>query len=90
VEAGVALDPFAVVGERGSAPEDFDALFASVAADPQGALDGVRDAQNMPLADEPERVRNDLRVASARKLSRRRLILSSRIANVEPRRPACA
>jgi len=29
-------------------------------ADPPGALDGVHDTANMPLEDEPPRVRNDL------------------------------
>ena len=45
---------------RGTAPEDFDALFAPLDADPQGALNGVRDMANQPLEDEPRRVRDDL------------------------------
>ncbi len=55
---------FELVAERGPAPkgpEDFDALFAALAADPPGALDAVRDAPNMPFDKEPERVRQDLR-----------------------------
>jgi uncharacterized protein YbjT (DUF2867 family) len=51
---------FELVAERGPATTDFDALFASLDPDPAGALDGVRDADNMPSADEPARVREDL------------------------------
>lgn len=51
---------FELVAERGPASSDFDALFAPLEADPQGSLDGVRDMPNMPLADEPERVRDAL------------------------------
>jgi hypothetical protein len=53
---------FELVAMKGSAPEDFDALFAGLDADPQGALDGVRDMANMPVQDEPRRVRDDLDV----------------------------
>jgi uncharacterized protein YbjT (DUF2867 family) len=49
-----------LVAERGPATTDFDALFASLDPDPAGALDGVLDADNMPSADEPARVREDL------------------------------
>jgi uncharacterized protein YbjT (DUF2867 family) len=55
---------FELVAERGPAPrgpEDLDALFAPLEADPPGALDAVRDAPNMPLDEEPARVREDLR-----------------------------
>ena len=51
---------FEVVAETGAAPDDFDALFASLDADPEGALDGVRDTANMPSDEEPQRVRDDL------------------------------
>ena len=51
---------FEVVAETGSAPDDFDALFASLDADPEGALDGVRDMANMPSDEEPQRLRDDL------------------------------
>jgi hypothetical protein len=37
-----------------------DALFAPLDADPPGTLDAVDDAANMPLEDEPRRVRDDL------------------------------
>jgi uncharacterized protein YbjT (DUF2867 family) len=51
---------FELIATKGPAPEDFDTLFASLDADPQGALDGVRDMANQPLEDEPRRVRDDL------------------------------
>ena len=56
---------FELVAERGEAPDDWDALFASVMPDAPGSLDGVRDASNMPLDDEPQRVRDDLRSLTA-------------------------
>ncbi len=51
---------FELIATTGPAPDDFDALFALLDADSQGALDGVRDMANQPLEDEPERVRHDL------------------------------
>lgn len=51
---------FELVAEAGPAPDGFDALFAALDADPEGALDGVRDLANMPPDEEPQRVRNDL------------------------------
>jgi uncharacterized protein YbjT (DUF2867 family) len=52
---------FELVAERGRAPEDFDALFAPLQADWPGSLDGAQDVENMPLTDEPQQVRDDLR-----------------------------
>jgi uncharacterized protein YbjT (DUF2867 family) len=52
---------FELVAERGPATEDFEAAFATLDADAAGQLDAVRDAGNMPLSREPERVREDLR-----------------------------
>src|SRR5271167_1671305 len=51
---------FELVAVNGLAQENFDALFAALDEDPQGALDGVHDTANMPLNDEPKRVREDL------------------------------
>ena len=51
---------FELVATNGPAQDDFDALFAPLDADMPGALDGVRDAPNMPLEEEPQRVRDDL------------------------------
>jgi len=60
---------FEMVATTGPAPEDFDALFAPLDADPQGALDGVRDMANQPLTDEPKRVRDDLDAVLAHRAS---------------------
>ncbi len=57
---------FELVAETGAAPHDFDALFAALEADPAGALDGVRDADNMPAEGEPQRVRDDLSTTRGR------------------------
>jgi len=56
---------FELVATTGPAPKDLDAVFAPLDADPQGSLDGVRDMANMPLQDEPERVRAALDVMLA-------------------------
>jgi len=57
---------FELVAERGPATEDFDALLGALYADTAGELDAVRDAPDMPLPQEPERVREDLRQLIAR------------------------
>ena len=51
---------FELVAERGPATTDFAGFFAALAPDREDSLDGVRDADNMPLPDEPQRVRDDL------------------------------
>jgi len=51
---------FELVATAGPAQKDFNALFAALDADPQDALDGVRDMKNQPLEEEPKRVRDDL------------------------------
>ncbi len=56
---------FELVAESGPATRDFDALFGALEADGRGAVDGVRDVDNMPLAKEPERVLGDLRHIAA-------------------------
>jgi uncharacterized protein YbjT (DUF2867 family) len=58
-----------LVATTGPAQDDFDALFAPLEPDPPGALDGVHDMPNMPLNDEPQRVRDDLNAALAHKSS---------------------
>jgi len=60
---------FELVATTGPAPDDCDALFALLDADPHGALDGVHDMANMPLDDEPQRVRDDLEAELARQSS---------------------
>ena len=57
---------FELVATRGPAQQDLDAEFARLDADPPGALDAVRDLPNMPLQDEPQRVRRDLEALSLR------------------------
>jgi uncharacterized protein YbjT (DUF2867 family) len=56
---------FELVAERGPATADFEVLFASLDADAPGALDAIRDVGNMPLLDEPTRVRDDLQLTAA-------------------------
>lgn len=58
---------FELVAGKGPAPADLNVLFAKLDADPQGALDGVRDMGNMPLEDEPQHVRDDLKAVLARR-----------------------
>jgi uncharacterized protein YbjT (DUF2867 family) len=63
---------FELISAKGPAPKDFDALFAPLDADPPDALDAVGDMANMPLEDEPQRVRADLdAVRAVRKGSNR-------------------
>ena len=54
---------FELIATKGKAPSDFDALFAPLDGDPPGALDGMHDMANMPLENEPQRVRDDLNAA---------------------------
>jgi uncharacterized protein YbjT (DUF2867 family) len=58
---------FELVATKGPASSDFDALFAALEPDPKGALDGVQDMANMPLNEEPSRVRDDLDAIKARR-----------------------
>jgi uncharacterized protein YbjT (DUF2867 family) len=57
---------FELVAETGPAPDDFDGLFSRLAADPEDALDGVRDLANMPSDSEPPQVLEDLSAVRAR------------------------
>lgn len=57
---------FELVAETGPEPDDFDALFAPLDADPDGAVDGVHDAANMSLMAEPPRVLAELKEVAAR------------------------
>jgi uncharacterized protein YbjT (DUF2867 family) len=56
---------FELVAEKGAAQTELDPLFAALDSDAEGALDGVRDAPNQPLEDEPERVKDDLRALAS-------------------------
>jgi len=57
---GALRKSFELVATHGPAQQDLDAEFARLDADPPGALDAVHDLTNMPLQDEPQRVRRDL------------------------------
>jgi uncharacterized protein YbjT (DUF2867 family) len=61
---------FELIATTGPAQVDFDSVFASLDADPQDALDGVRDPANQPLEDEPDRVRRDLDAVLANRPAR--------------------
>lgn len=56
---------FELVATTGPAQGDLDAVFAPLEADPPGALDAVRDMANMPLKEEPRRVREELTAVRA-------------------------
>ena len=49
-----------MVAETGREQADLDPVFGALDADAAGSLDGVRDAANQPIEDEPDRVRQDL------------------------------
>jgi uncharacterized protein YbjT (DUF2867 family) len=54
---------FELVAVKGPVQHDLRPLFALLEADATGALDGVRDLENMPLSEEPHRVRRDVEAA---------------------------
>jgi uncharacterized protein YbjT (DUF2867 family) len=56
---------FEQVATKGPGQEDLDALFAALDPDSKDELDGVRDMQNQPLEDEPQRVKDDQHALSA-------------------------
>jgi uncharacterized protein YbjT (DUF2867 family) len=58
---------FELVAARGPAQRDLEALFAALDGDQPGALDAVHDLANMPLQDEPERVRSDVDAVTSRR-----------------------
>ena len=51
---------FELVAEKGPAQDEIDPLVAALDADPPRALDAVHDTDNMPLEEEPPRVRDEL------------------------------
>jgi uncharacterized protein YbjT (DUF2867 family) len=57
---------FKLVSTKGAEQEDFDALFGNLDPDPPGAVDGVHDTANMPVEEEPKRVRDDLDAVQSR------------------------
>lgn len=57
---------FELIAEAGSELlDDLDPIFALLDPDPAGALDGVYDAANMPLTEEPQWALEDLKVVIA-------------------------
>jgi uncharacterized protein YbjT (DUF2867 family) len=57
---------FELVATKGPAQDDLDPLFAALDSDSNNGFDGVRDAVNQPLENEPERVTNDLKAVAKR------------------------
>ena len=57
---GARRKTFELVAVKGPAQHDLAPLFAALEPDPPGGLDAVRDLANMPLPEEPQRVRDDL------------------------------
>jgi uncharacterized protein YbjT (DUF2867 family) len=57
---------FELISTKGPAQDDLNALFAALPSDPEDALDPVAETANMPLDQEPERVRKDLDEVKAR------------------------
>ncbi len=56
---------FELIAEKGAAQDRLEPLFAALDADADGALDAIRDLDNMPFKDEPQRVRDDIAMLSA-------------------------
>ncbi|SFB09150.1 Uncharacterized conserved protein YbjT, contains NAD(P)-binding and DUF2867 domains [Rhizobium sp. NFR07] len=51
---------FELVAETGPAQGDLEPLFSTLAADAPDGLDAIRDAANMPMDEEPDRILDDL------------------------------
>ena len=56
---------FELVAEQGDTPQDLEPLFAALDPDLPDSMDGAHDEDNMPLHDEPTRVRQDLAAVTA-------------------------
>lgn len=54
---------FELVARTGSEQSNLEPLFDALSPDEPGALDGVRDEDNMPLEEEPRRIRVDIDMA---------------------------
>jgi len=57
---------FELLSTKGAEQEDFEALFDNLDPDPPGEVDGVHDTANMPVEEEPKRVRVDLDAVQTR------------------------
>ena len=62
---------FELVATKGSAQSDIEPLFAALEPDIENGTDGVRDVSNMPLEEEPKRVRDDMAAIQAASGDRR-------------------
>lgn len=49
-----------LVAEHGPEQADLGPVFGALEPDPDGSLDGVKDPDNLPLSEEPQRVLDDL------------------------------
>ena len=58
---------FELVATKGASQHDLAPLFAALEADARDGLDAVRDLPNMPLVEEPQRVRDDLQAVKSTK-----------------------
>lgn len=54
-----------LVADQGREQEDLTPVFDALTADRDGSLDGVQDTVNLPVANEPERFREDFDAVSA-------------------------
>jgi uncharacterized protein YbjT (DUF2867 family) len=52
---------FELLAAAGAEQQDFEPLFEALDADPPGSVDAVHDTPNMPMEEEPPRVRDDLK-----------------------------
>ena len=62
---------FELVAEQGPRTEDFETVFSALEPDAPQALDAIADMANMPVAEEPERVRRDLENIKSSSISER-------------------
>lgn len=64
--SAAARKTFELVAERGTAPQELEQLFVPLTTDPAVGFDACLDLPNMPLADEPPAVRDDLECVASR------------------------
>ncbi|AHG63464.1 SDR family oxidoreductase [Advenella mimigardefordensis] len=57
---------FELVSEKGSAQSDLEPLFSALPADPANGIDGIRDRDNLSLANEPAVFTDDLEAIRGR------------------------
>jgi uncharacterized protein YbjT (DUF2867 family) len=57
-----------LIATEGPTQQDLEPLFAALAPDLEDGLDGVKDEDNQPMADEPQRVRDELNAVAAKSM----------------------